>query len=76
MSNKAKPLTVEASIPFVEKTIKCTLQSLYEVGKATGKSDYERKLAYAMCHIQTSIDTLKRTEEDLKFCLLESLKGC
>lgn len=70
-----KPMTAEESIPFIEESIKCTLQSLYEVKKSVGKVDHAKMIAYAMCNIETSINILRRTEEDLKFYLVEHLKN-
>jgi hypothetical protein len=63
------------SIKTLDESNKCTINSLNQIYDSCGGYPSPRKLALAICNIQSSIEIFKRTEKELMDCLLQQVKS-
>lgn len=70
-----KPIfDASGSIKILEESNKCTITALYNINDSGGFPSHYRRLALAICNLQSSIDIFKRMEKELISYLLEELK--
>ena len=66
--------TYKNHIDFINESNQLTIVALYDLQNNEINPGHNKRLAQAICHIQSSIKILKTVEEDIMSILLRNIK--